>query len=89
VNTGFHEAMGAELAFYRQLVFPLSPQGAANSVYRGYLLGFRVIVPGIANKFLALALRFLPHRLTLPIVGWLLRPRVERPWHDRTLDNKD
>lgn len=89
VNTGFHEAMGAELAYYRQLIFPLSPQGAANAAYRGYLLGFRVIVPGFANKFLTLTLRFLPHRLTLPIMSWLLRPQEERPWNDRALDNKD
>lgn len=89
VNTGFHAAMGAEHAFYRQLILPLSPHGAANAAYRGYLLGFRVIVAGLFNKLLALALRFVPHRLTLPIVGWLLRPREERPWRDRTSDDAD
>jgi uncharacterized protein len=88
VDTGFHADMGAEHAFYRYLL-PLSPRGAANAGYRGYVLGFRVIVPGLLNKLLALALRFLPHRLTLPIVGWLLHPRAERPWNDRASDRDD
>jgi len=88
VNTGFHEDMGAEHAFYRQLIFPLSTQSVANAAYRGHVLGFRVIVPGLLNKVLALALRFLPHRLVLPLIGWLLRPGEERPWDD-TEDNKD
>jgi short-subunit dehydrogenase len=88
VNTGFHEAMGSEFSFYRQLILPLSPEGTANAAYRGYVLGFRLVVPGLFNKFLAIALRILPHRLLLPLIGWLLRPREERPWRDAS-DNKD
>ncbi len=86
VDTGFHAAMGAEHAFYRQLLFPLSPEGAARAGYRGYVLGFRLIVPGVMNKVLAVALRILPHTLLSPLLGWLFRPREERPWHE-THDN--
>jgi short-subunit dehydrogenase len=88
VNTGFHAAMGAEHSFYRQLIFPLSPEGTAKAAYRGYVLGRRLVVPGLFNKLLAIALRILPHTLLLPLIGWLLRPREERPWRD-TWDNKN
>lgn len=80
VDTDFHADMGAELAFYRQLILPLSTQQTANAAYRGYVLGCRLIVPGILNKLMAVALRILPHTLLLPLIGWLLKPREERPW---------
>ncbi len=87
VNTGFHQAMGSEFSFYRQLILPLSPQGTANAAYRGYVLGCHVVVPGLINKVLALALRILPHTLLLPLVGWLLRTQQDRARNDTT-DNE-
>jgi uncharacterized protein len=87
VDTGFHAAMGAEFSFYRQLILPLSAEGTANAAYRGYVLGCRLVVPGLINKVLALALRILPHTLLLPLVGWLLRRGEQRPWRDTT-DNE-
>ena len=82
VNTQFHTSMGAELSFYRQLIPPLSPERTASSAYRGYVLGFHVVVPGLMNKLMWPALRILPHRLLLPLIGWLLHPRTERAWTD-------
>jgi uncharacterized protein len=82
VNTQFHAAMHAEPSFYRLLIPPLSPQRVANSAYRGYVLGFRVVVPGMLSKLMWLALRVLPHRFLLPIIAWLLHPRAERPYAD-------
>lgn len=75
VDTGFHAAMGAEQAFYRLLLPSLSPEGVARSVYRGHRLGLRVIVPGVVNKAMMVVLRVMPHWLTVPLIGWLLRPR--------------
>ena len=75
VNTRFHARMGAEQALYRYLVMPSSPEGVARAGYRGFALGWRVIVPGILNPFLALAMRILPHRIVIPIVGMLLKQR--------------
>jgi short-subunit dehydrogenase len=83
VDTEFHAAMGAEHSFYRQLILPLSPEATARAAYRGYVLGSRLIVPGFMNKVLAVALRILPHTLVLPLIGWLLRPRQERPWSEK------
>lgn len=80
VNTGFHALMGAEQSFYRQLIPPLSPERVASSTYRGYVLGFRVVVPGLLNKLMWPALRVLPHRILLPLIAWLLHPRTERSW---------
>jgi short-subunit dehydrogenase len=86
VDTGFHAAMGAEHSFYRQLILSLSPEATARAAYRGYLLGCRLVVPGVMNKALAVALRILPHTLILPLIGWLLRPRAERPWEEMPED---
>jgi len=75
VNTGFHRKMGSERALYRYLVLPASADGVAAAGYRGFALGWRVTVPGLLNPPLALAMRILPHRIVIPIVGWLLKPR--------------
>lgn len=73
VNTTFHRDMGAEASFYRLLLPSLTPERVARSAYLGFLMGRRVIVPGIFNNAMFVALRFLPHVLTVPIVSWLLR----------------
>ncbi len=75
VNTQFHARMGAEQAIYRSLVAASSPEAVARAAYRGFALGLRVVVPGILNPFLALAMRILPHRIVVPIVGVLLKQR--------------
>lgn len=82
VDTGFHQAMGAELSFYRQLLVALSARQTAYAGYRAYLLGCHLFVPGITGKLLQVALWIIPHAILLPIIGWLLRRRDERPWHD-------
>ncbi len=75
VNTGFHASMGAEGALYRRLLPAMTPRQVARSVYRGYRLGLRVIVPGVMNRFVAVVLRVLPHPVVVPLMGWLLKPR--------------
>lgn len=82
VDTGFHQAMGAELSFYRQLLVALSARQTARAGYLAYLAGWHLFVPGITGKFLQVALWIIPHALLLPIIGWLLRRRDERPWRD-------
>lgn len=75
VNTRWHEKAGAENSFYRRFLPPSSAQAVARAGYRGYRLGWRVTVPGLVNPFLALAMRVLPHRIVIPIVGVLLQQR--------------
>lgn len=79
VNTRFHEKMRAKNAFYRLLVPPASADGVARAGYLGFALGLRVVVPGVVNPFLAIAMRILPHRIVIPIIGWLLQPRGHEP----------
>jgi short-subunit dehydrogenase len=74
VRTQWHDRAGAGAAFYRYL-FPASPEAVARAGYVGWLLGLRVVVPGLLSPFFALALRFLPHPLTTPIMRVLLKPR--------------
>ncbi len=74
VTTAWHERAGAGAAFYRYLL-PSSPMSAARAGSLGYALGLRVVVPGLLSPFLALALRIMPHTITVPIVRWLLKPR--------------
>jgi len=78
VDTGFHARMGAENAIYRTIVPPSSPAWVAQAGYIGFVLGWRVTIPGLINPFLALALRVMPHRLLIPIVAILLQPRGQR-----------
>jgi uncharacterized protein len=74
VETAFHAKMGADRALYRWAIPNQSPDRVAAVALLGYRLGVRVLVPGLLTAVLALALRLLPHRLTLPIVHVLLRP---------------
>jgi uncharacterized protein len=81
VNTRFHARMGAEGAFYRVLVPPASADAVARAGYLGFVLGWRVIIPGLLNPCLAVGMRVMPHRLVIPIVGWLLQPRGQNAPH--------
>jgi hypothetical protein len=75
VATGFHRRMGSAADLYLRLL----PVQRATTVARwaviGSRLGLRVVVPGILQSLAALALRLLPHRLSVPLVAVLLRPR--------------
>ena len=71
--------MGAERAYYRSLAVAASPEGVARAGYLGFALGWRVIVPGLFSPFLALAMRILPHRIVIPIIGLLLKLRGRTP----------
>ena len=74
VRTPWHDRAHAGAAFYRYLA-PSSPAAVARAGYLGYALGLRVVVPGLLSPFLAVALRILPHSITIPAVRWLLKPR--------------
>ncbi len=80
VDTGFHQAMGAELSFYRQLLLALGPRQVAFEAYLAYVLGFRLYVPGFTGKLLQIAVWIIPHSLILPLTGWLLRRRAVPRW---------
>jgi uncharacterized protein len=76
VETRFHARMGAEDALYRRLLPALSPQRAARSAVFHYLLGRRVIAPGLLPKVGAVCVSILPHFITAAMVAVLLRPQL-------------
>lgn len=75
VATGFHARMGAETALYRHLLPAMQPETVALWADLALGLGARTVAPGIVNCLLLAALRILPHRLSVTIVAWLLKPR--------------
>ena len=75
IVTRFHDKMGALDSYYRFLLPMPGPESIAHLAVFGYRLGLRLIVPDIWGFVMMPFLRILPHRLTVPIVGWLLRPR--------------
>lgn len=75
VETTFHETMRAETALYRTIIPSLTADAVARSAYRGFLLGQTVIVPGVLPSFGAVAVKLLPHAITVPLVGGLLALR--------------
>jgi uncharacterized protein len=75
VRTGFHAKMGSNQDNYRYVVPSISAETVARWAVTAHNLGARVVVPGFINNVLALFLRFMPHRLSVPIQGWLFYPR--------------
>ena len=75
VATPFHQRMQGESGLYLRLLPVSNPDSVARAGYLAFALGWRVVVPGVVAPILALAMRLTPHRILVPIVGWLLKPR--------------
>ena len=75
VDTGFHGKMGALDSIYRFLLPMAGPESIALIAVIGYRLGLRLVLTDIWGVVMTPFLRILPHRVTVPMVGWLLRPR--------------
>ena len=75
VETRFHAKMAAEGSLYRRLLPSPGPDVIAWWAVRGYTLGLRLVMPGFLAFIALVALRFMPHRLVIPIVAVLLKPR--------------
>lgn len=50
--------MGAENSLYRMIVPSMTADRVAQSAYRGFMFGQRVIAPGVSNLAFVGALRF-------------------------------
>lgn len=75
VATEFHRTMGSQASLYLALLPVQRPETVARYAVLGLLLGARLVVPGIVQPLLALTLRLIPHRLSVPLIGWLLKLR--------------
>ena len=77
VETAFHTKMGANASLLRMILPAHSPRKIVASALIGFYLGHRVVVPGLLNRLIVLAVRALPHRAVAPLVGLLLRPEAQ------------
>jgi short-subunit dehydrogenase len=78
IETRIHRKMNTGNTFYRALLPSSSADRMARLAWRSYRMGRRVVVPGIVNSFLAWSARAMPFELLLPLVSWLMKPRVRR-----------
>lgn len=78
VDTRFHADMGASGAVYKRFLPNLTPEHVASAAYRGFTNGQRVVVPGLHYRFAFLALRLLPHFVSVPLTAMLLKNPARR-----------
>ncbi len=71
--TQFFEVAGAENSLMSRRLRRMMPAAAvARLGYRGLAAGRRVVITGMMNRIVALAGRYAPHRLTLPVTDLLM-----------------
>jgi short-subunit dehydrogenase len=75
IATRYHEKVGAAHALYLRLQPVPSPESVARAIFSGFMGRRTLIAPGILTAFNAVAVRFLPHFLLVPFVGWFLKQR--------------
>jgi short-subunit dehydrogenase len=76
VRTKMLDDLGGSHSHYKTLFASSSPDRMARLAWRSYRLGRRVVVPGFTTTVLAWWVRAMPFELLLPIVSWLMRPRI-------------
>jgi len=78
VSTGLHSKAGTENSRYL-LWFPAAtPEQIAKKAYRRFKRGWSVTLPGLINPLGALAVRFVPDFLLVPLMGWFFRVRDDQ-----------
>lgn len=77
IETRIHRKMRTSNTYYRLLLPSTSADRMARLAWRSYRLGRRVVVPGIVNGFFAWSGRAMPFEFLLPLLSWLMRPRLQ------------
>ena len=89
VETRIHRKMNADNTYYRAILPSASADRMARLAWRSYRIGRRVVVPGIVNSFIAWSARATPFEVLLPLMDWLMKPRVRRlPGTSRSLPRR-
>jgi short-subunit dehydrogenase len=78
IETRIHRKMNAANTYYRAVLPSSSADRMARLAWRSYRMGRRVVVPGIVNSFIAWSARAMPFELLLPLVSFLMKPRLHR-----------
>ena len=75
VRTQFHEKMGVKEAYYLHLPGMMAPEKAAAFIYSAFMGRKTLIVPGLLPSLNSFAVRYIPHIILVPFIGWLLKRR--------------
>jgi hypothetical protein len=75
VATSIHAKAGAQNSYYVSVFPNMTPEQVARRAYSGFNRGRGVILPGLFNGLGALAVRFVPDFLLVPLMGLLFRER--------------
>ncbi len=75
VATRFHERIGAQRAMYRILQPAMGAEAVARIGYSGFRGRRTIIVPGLVPSFNAFFVRYIPHFILVPFIGWFLKQR--------------
>jgi short-subunit dehydrogenase len=75
VATRFHEKMGTTGAVYLKLQMVMNAEAAARVIYSGFMGRRTLIAPGVMATFNFVAVRFIPHFILVPFIGWFLKQR--------------
>lgn len=71
--TNFFAAAGAENSLMARRLRRMMPaETVARLGYRGLVQGRPVVIAGLMNRLMALAVRYAPHRITLPVTNRLM-----------------
>lgn len=75
VATRWHEKVGAANANYLKLQTVMRPESVARIIYSAFMGRRRLISPGVVATFNSFAVRFIPHFILVPFIGWFLKQR--------------
>lgn len=75
VATRFHRLMGTQDALYLNLQQVMPPDRVARIIFSGFMGRRTVIVPGLIASLSSFAVRYIPHVIFVPFIGWFLRQR--------------
>jgi short-subunit dehydrogenase len=75
VPTGLHAKAGSQNSRYLVLIPTMTAEQVAQTAYQRFNRGWSVILPGIFTQLGALAVRFVPDYLLVPLMGWFFRVR--------------
>lgn len=77
VATEFHSRMGADNSYYLKVLGMMRPDEVARIGYTSFMCGQTVIIPGLSNMASAVALKYVPHFILVPLTAWLLKLRAK------------
>ena len=80
-DTEFFDVAGANDSIMARRLRHMMPAAAVARIgYQGLAAGRHIVIAGLMNRVMALARRFAPHRITLPVTDMLnVSPTDERP----------